>query len=53
MTVIGTNIASLRAGNAANAASNMLQSAMQRLSTGQRINSGKDDAAGIDRKSVV
>ena len=47
MTVIGTNIASLRAGNAANAASNMLQSAMQRLSTGQRINSGKDDAAGI------
>jgi flagellin len=47
MTVIGTNIASLRAGNAANAASNMLQSAMQRLSTGSRINSGKDDAAGI------
>ena len=47
MTVIGTNIASLRAGNAATAANNMLQSAMQRLSTGQRINSGKDDAAGI------
>ncbi len=47
MTVIGTNIASLRAGNAANAASNQLQSAMQRLSTGSRINSSKDDAAGI------
>src|SRR3569623_1506460 len=47
MTVIGTNIASLRAGNASNAANNMLQQAMQRLSTGQRINSGKDDAAGI------
>ncbi len=47
MTVIGTNIASLRAGNASTAANNMLQSAMQRLSTGQRINSGKDDAAGI------
>ena len=47
MTVIGTNIASLRAGNAANSANNMLQSAMQRLSTGSRINSGKDDAAGI------
>jgi len=47
MTVIGTNIASLRAGNAANAATNALQQAMQRLSTGQRINSGKDDAAGI------
>jgi len=47
MTVIGTNIASLRAGNAANAASNMLQSAMQRLSTGKRINSARDDAAGL------
>ena len=47
MTVIGTNIASLRAGNASTAASNALQQAMQRLSTGQRINSGKDDAAGI------
>ncbi|MEG3144102.1 flagellin [Sphingomonas sp. RT2P30] len=47
MTVIGTNIASLRAGNASTAASGMLQQAMQRLSTGSRINSSKDDAAGI------
>jgi flagellin len=47
MTVIGTNIASLRAGNASTAAANMLDQAMQRLSTGSRINSSKDDAAGI------
>jgi flagellin len=47
MTVIGTNIASLRAGNASTAASGMLQQAMQRLSTGSRINASKDDAAGI------
>ena len=47
MTVIGTNIAALRAGNASTAANAMLSQAMQRLSTGQRINSGKDDAAGI------
>jgi flagellin len=47
MTVIGSNIAALRAGNASTAANNMLQQAMQRLSTGSRINSGKDDAAGI------
>src|ERR1700761_9814039 len=47
MTVIGTNIASLRAGNASTAASNSLQQAMQRLSTGSRINSAPDDAAGI------
>ncbi len=47
MTVIGSNIAALRAGNASTAANNMLSQAMQRLSTGSRINSGKDDAAGI------
>ena len=47
MTVIGTNIAALRAGNASNAANMSLQSAMERLSTGSRINSAKDDAAGL------
>jgi flagellin len=47
MTVIGSNIAALRAGNASTAANAMLSQAMQRLSTGSRINSGKDDAAGI------
>jgi flagellin len=47
MTVIGTNIASLRAANASKSASLSLQSAMERLSTGKRINSAKDDAAGL------
>ena len=47
MTVIGTNTASLRAANASNAANSALSSAMQRLSTGKRINSAKDDAAGL------
>jgi flagellin len=47
MTVIGTNSASTRAGNASRAANMQLQSAMERLSTGKRINSAKDDAAGL------
>ncbi|MBB5697377.1 flagellin [Sphingomonas yantingensis] len=47
MTVIGTNIGSLRAANAATSASEALKSSMERLSTGKRINSAKDDAAGL------
>ncbi len=47
MTVIGTNVAALRASNASNAASKSLQTSIERLSTGKRINSAKDDAAGI------
>ena len=47
MTVIGTNVASLRAANASTNANAALSTAMQRLSTGQRINSAKDDAAGM------
>jgi flagellin len=47
MTVIGTNIASVRAANASSTASMSLQTAMERLSTGKRINSAKDDAAGL------
>ena len=47
MTVIGTNTASLRAGNASNTANMQLSNAMERLSTGKRINSAKDDAAGL------
>jgi flagellin len=47
MTVIGTNIASLRAANASTTANTQLSTAMERLSTGKRINSAKDDAAGI------
>ena len=47
MAVIGTNISSLRASNAATKADMMLKTSMERLSTGKRINSAKDDAAGL------
>ncbi len=47
MTVINTNISAIRAANASNSASKMLGTAMERLSSGKRINSAKDDAAGM------
>ncbi|MGE4409875.1 MAG: flagellin FliC [Sphingomonadales bacterium] len=47
MTVIGTNIAAMRANNASTMASNSLSQSMERLSSGKRINSAKDDAAGL------
>ncbi len=47
MTVINTNINAIRAANASNSASMMQSQAMERLSTGKRINSAKDDAAGL------
>ncbi|HEX8382275.1 MAG TPA: flagellin [Sphingomonas sp.] len=47
MTVIGTNTAATRAANASRTANMGLQTAMERLSTGKRINSAKDDAAGL------
>ncbi|TPG20806.1 flagellin FliC [Sphingomonas koreensis] len=47
MTVIGTNISALRASNANTSASMSLQTSMERLSTGKRINSAADDAAGL------
>ncbi|MBW6524078.1 flagellin FliC [Sphingomonas sp. RHCKR47] len=47
MTVIGSNISSLRASNAGTKAQGMLSTSMERLSTGKRINSAKDDAAGL------
>ncbi len=47
MTVIGTNIASMRAANASTKANSALSTSMERLSTGKRINSAKDDAAGL------
>ena len=47
MTVINSNISSLRATNASTAASKALATSMERLSTGKRINSAKDDAAGL------
>ena len=47
MTVINTNMSAMRAANASNAAAQILGTAMQRLSTGKRINAAKDDAAGL------
>jgi len=47
MAVINTNISALKASNAANRADKMLGTAMERLSSGKRINSAKDDAAGL------
>ena len=47
MTYIGTNVAALRSQNGINKATMSLNSAMERLSTGKRINSAKDDAAGL------
>ena len=47
MSVINTNISAIRASNASNSANKMLGTAMERLSTGKRINSAKDDAAGM------
>ncbi|WP_029724328.1 flagellin N-terminal helical domain-containing protein [Sphingomonas sp. UNC305MFCol5.2] len=53
MTVIGTNTAALRASNASNSANKLLGTAMERLSTGKRINSAKDDAAGLAIASTM
>jgi flagellin len=47
MTVIASNVSALRAQNATTQANMGLQQAMERLSTGKRINSAKDDAAGL------
>ncbi|TNF06051.1 MAG: flagellin FliC, partial [Sphingomonadales bacterium] len=47
MTVIGTNIAAMRANSASTMASSSLSQSMERLSSGKRINSAKDDAAGL------
>ena len=47
MSVINTNISAIRAANASNSAGKMLGTAMERLSTGKRINSAKDAAAGL------
>jgi len=47
MTVINTNVKSLVAQDAISKNNVALSTAMQRLSTGSRINSAKDDAAGL------
>ncbi|MEM8918301.1 MAG: flagellin [Pseudomonadota bacterium] len=47
MTVIGTNVSALRASTASNSAEMSLAKSIERLSTGSRINSASDDAAGL------
>jgi flagellin len=46
-SVINTNIASLNAQRNLSASQNSLQTSIERLSSGLRINSAKDDAAGL------
>jgi flagellin len=47
MSVINTNISALQAQNSLRSTSLNLSNSMERLSTGTRINSAKDDAAGL------
>jgi flagellin len=47
MTVINTNVKSLISQNALSKNNRALSAAMEQLSTGKRINSAKDDAAGL------
>ena len=47
MSVINTNISSMQAQNSVRTSGLNLSSAMERLSSGIRINSAKDDAAGL------
>ncbi len=47
MTRINTNVSSLVAQNTLARNTDDLQQALTRLSTGLRINSGKDDPAGL------
>jgi flagellin len=45
--IINTNVSALRAQNSSRIASNMRDTAIERLSSGKRINGAKDDAAGL------
>jgi flagellin len=47
MSVINTNVKSLIVQNAIKVNNRLMSSAMEQLSTGKRINSAKDDAAGL------
>jgi flagellin len=47
MTVINTNLSALIAQSGQRMAQMGMNNAIERLSTGQRINSAKDDAAGL------
>jgi flagellin len=45
--VLNTNIGAIQAQRAISEAREEMESAMERLSTGKRINSAADDAAGL------
>ncbi|MED5510866.1 MAG: flagellin FliC, partial [Pseudomonadota bacterium] len=45
--IINTNVSSLNAQRNLNESPNALNTSLQRLSSGLRINSAKDDAAGL------
>lgn len=53
MTIIATNTSAIRAATASRSANAALSTAMERLSTGKRINSAKDDAAGLAISSTM
>jgi len=53
MSVINTNVMSLQAANAMNVNNRNLSKAMEQLSTGSRINSAADDAAGLSISQVM
>jgi flagellin len=44
---VNTNVTSMKSQNSLNSANSKLSTSMERLSTGMRINSAKDDAAGL------
>ena len=47
MTVVNTNISALIANNAISQNDRVMSSSMEKLATGSRINSAKDDTAGL------
>lgn len=53
MTRINTNVASLRGLRSLNKANNVLGTALQRLSTGLKINNGKDNPSGLIASEVL
>ncbi|MEC5163731.1 flagellin [Janthinobacterium sp. CG_23.3] len=53
MSIINTNMASLNAQRNLKSSGNDLNSSLQRLSSGMRVNSAKDDAAGLSIASKM
>ena len=47
MTIISTNLSAIIAQNSLRASEGQMSTSMERLASGQRINSAKDDAAGL------